>query len=156
MVEILTKRDLGSNIAALAREWAAERVPYLHRGTTRSGCDCTGLILGIAREMGFLLDYKLREYPPDWNLHGGAGNQVIDELKKFADAVAPHEVVAGDIVLMRFGKCPAHCGIIVEPHIMVHNWRSGRYCRFAMLQNSMWSRRWISTYRFNVKRLANG
>lgn len=152
---MITERsqNLGEAIARLAREWAAAKVPYQHRGTTRGGCDCTGLVIGIARELGYLADYELRQYPPDWNLHAGAGDQVIEELAKYAGPVDRGRAQPGDIAVMNFGKCPAHCGIIVAPLLMVHCWRDGGGCKYGRLASSPWGRRWSHTYRFDREKL---
>jgi cell wall-associated NlpC family hydrolase len=145
--------SLAESFAQVARQWAADKVPYRHRGTTRTGCDCTGLLIGVAQELGFLAGYVLRDYPPDWNLHSGAGLHVIEELERFGDPISKSEAGPGDVAVMYFGRCPAHCGIIVAPHLMVHCWRDGLYCRYGMLRNSPWSRRWSASYRFDGEKL---
>jgi cell wall-associated NlpC family hydrolase len=145
-------RNLGPELARLAAEWAALEVPYVHRGTSRSGCDCTGLVIGIAREMGYLGNYELRDYPPDWNLHAGAGNQIIAELDRVAEPVAGRPL-PGDIAVMHFGRCPAHVGILVSRDLMVHSHRDARRCLYAKMQNSPWSKRWRCTYRLDREKL---
>lgn len=145
---------LQQQFAELAIEWARLKVPYQHRGTTRNGCDCTGLLIGIARELGYLKNYELRNYPPDWNLHNGAGNQVIEELKKFGNKIPKSRAGIGDVVVMNFGKCPAHAGIIVNySMMMVHALSTNRCCAFGKLRNSMWSSRWRYTFRLDENKL---
>jgi len=139
---------LGISIAALAIEYAEIRVPYQHRGMSRNGCDCTGLIIGICRELGYLKKFVLRQYREDWNLHAGAGNQVIEELRKVGTEIAKNEATIGDIPVMLFGKCPAHCGIIVaRGPVMVHSLKSERWCKKSILKKSMWSAQWLTTFR---------
>ena len=146
--------NLRADFARLAIEWAKAEVPYQHRGTNRQGCDCTGILIGIAREMGFLKNYKLRKYPSDWNLHAGAGNQVIEEISKFGHEINQSQSGIGDIAVMRFGKCPAHCGIIVNENlIMVHCLKTNKRVKFDILKNSMWSSRWLTTYRPDENKL---
>lgn len=146
---------LGVEIARLAIEYADAKVPFEHRGTSRNGCDCTGLLIGICRELGYLKDYELRDYPYDWNLHAGASNYVIDELTKYAVEVPRSEAAVGDIAVMRIGKCPAHCGIIVAPGpVIVHSLVTSKYCRKSVLRNSQWSERWIKTFRFCEAKLS--
>jgi len=146
--------ELNEIFAAKAIEWAKQKVPYQHRGTTRGGCDCTGLLIGIARELGFLKTYKLRKYPPDWNLHAGAGNQVIDGLSKIGVEIPNSQAKIGDVAVMVFGRCPAHCGMIINNKLMiVHSLSTNRCCTFGMLKNSMWEKRWLTTFRLQEEKL---
>lgn len=146
--------DVRKEFARLAIEYAELKVPYRHRGTTRRGCDCTGLLIGIARELGFLKNYELRKYPRDWNKHAGAGNQVIEELEKFGRKISKKQATAGDIAVMFFGKCPAHCGVIINDELMmVHALSTNKCCMFGILKLSMWRSRWRETYRLDENKL---
>jgi cell wall-associated NlpC family hydrolase len=148
------RRTLNVKIADLAIEYASLKVPYQHRGTSRNGCDCTGMLIAIARELGYLKRYVLRKYPPDWNLHAGAGNQVIEELSKVADELSKSKASIGDIAVMAFGKCPAHCGIIVDDQLtMVHSLSTNKCCTYGLLKNSLWQSRWLTTFRLNQEKL---
>ncbi len=145
---------LGIKIAALAIEYADQRVPYRHRGMTRRGCDCTGLPIAICRELGFLREFVLRQYSSDWNLHAGAGNQVVEELGKFGVEIPNRQAAVGDIAVMLFGKCPAHCGIIISPDlIFVHSLKTNKCCKKSVLKNSVWSSRWVKTFRLIEEKL---
>jgi cell wall-associated NlpC family hydrolase len=149
---------LAEQFAAAAESYAADRVVYQHRGTTRQGVDCTGLIIAIAREIGFLGRYELRPYPPDWNLHSGAGQQLLVELEKVADRIRKVDADRGDVAVIFWGKCPAHCGILVaggRAPRMVHSYYGARSVRHAMLVRSPWSKRWVHTYRLNEEKLRN-
>jgi cell wall-associated NlpC family hydrolase len=132
---------------------AAEGVPYVHRGTSRSGCDCTGLVIGIFRELGFLTRFELPEYPVDWNLHAGACDRILEYLDRGFDRVTPSRSAAGDIAVMFFGRCPAHVGILVAADMMVHCFRDAGSVRFARMIASPWSARWRYTYRVNEEKL---
>jgi len=147
-------QSLNTRIAELALQYAKQKVPYEHRGTTRNGCDCVGLIIGICRDMGYLEKYVLRQYNDQWNLHAGAGNHMIKEFEKLCQKIPNGQATIGDIAVMWFGKCPAHCGIIVKPGpVMVHSLMSNRYCKKSLLKNSQWSRRWMATYRLTEEKL---
>ncbi len=137
-----------------ARRWI--EVKYRHRGTTMNGADCTGLLIGIAQRLGYLRNYELRMYPKDWNLHAGAGNYICEELEKVGDQIPNNECGNGDIPIFRFGKCLAHAGIIVDmsKRLMVHSFLTSRRCEYAILRNSIWSKRWIKTYRFSSEKMA--
>jgi cell wall-associated NlpC family hydrolase len=126
---------------------------YQHRGTTRFGCDCTGLIIGCLRELGCLGHYQLRQYPFQWNLHAEHGDYICEECEKIADAVPCIDPQPGDIVVFRFGKCRAHAGVITEAPIFVHALSTVRLCCYASLTGRQWENRWERTYRLNGEKL---
>jgi len=135
----------------IVKVWKDLKVPYQHRGTTRNGCDCTGLIIGALREMGYLKNYKLRIYPHDWNLHAKADNYIVEEISKFADKVIWPDI--GDIVLFHFGKCIAHVGVIIEDGLFIHCNRTSKQCKVSKLGNSQWGKRVACFYRLNEDKL---
>jgi NlpC/P60 family putative phage cell wall peptidase len=139
--------------AEQARTWLG--VPYEHRGVTRGGCDCTGLLIGVARDLGYLKNYRLRKYPVDWNLHGMADNYIAEQLGRFAIEIPNGRAEAGDILIFHFGKCLAHCGILVdaEKMLMIHCYRTSKKVALAVVRNSHWSQRWAKTYRLDVDKL---
>ena len=126
---------------------------YVHRGTTRNGCDCTGLIIGALTEMGYLKNYVLRNYPPDWNLHAKADNYIIEEVSRYADKVDDPNIDIGDLVLFHFGKCVAHIGVIIENGLFVHCHRKSKKCKVSCLWNSPWTKRIFGFYRLNKDNL---
>jgi cell wall-associated NlpC family hydrolase len=149
----LKVKSFNEKFAEIAGQWADARIPYRHRGTSRRGCDCTGLIIGICREMGFLGNYELRQYPEDWNLHAAADDHVVEELERFGHKINSGGAGVGDIAVMRFGRCPAHVGVIVAGRLMVHSFKDARCCKYAMLKNSKWAGRWVATYRLDPEKL---
>ena len=84
-----------------AVRWASIPVPFRHRGLTTRGCDCSGMLVGIAQTLGKLKSYKLRKYKFDWNLHKGACDIITTELEKFADLVQKSPLQPGDIPVFR-------------------------------------------------------
>jgi len=141
----------GERFAAKARDWIG--VPYVHRGTTRQGCDCTGLIIGCLQEMGYLAGYKLRYYPHDWNLHAMADDFIQHELSGVADLIPNNKVKRGDILIFRFGKCPAHSAVLTSFPTFIHSIEAGRRVDVGSLRSSKWGRRWIATWRLSEAKL---
>lgn len=139
-------------VAQSAKEWIG--VPYQHRGFSRNGCDCTGLLVGIAREFGYLKDYRPRKYQPDWNLHRH-DNHVVEQLKRFGREIPKDQADVGDIIVMYFGRNFSHCGILVdkEKMEMVHCYITIGKVDYGILRNSKWSKRWVQTYRINENQL---
>ena len=144
--------NISEKIADLAIEWANLEVPYRHRGMTRRGCDCTGLILGIAKELKLLNNYVLPQYRFDWNLHAGATDIITAQLEKVSDVVPNSSLQKGDILVFNFGKCAAHVGIYIKDNLFVHS-RARQICKYGCTVNSEWSSRWVKTYRFNERKM---
>ncbi len=143
--------DLQTKFKEEAIRWAEAKVKYLHRGVSKFGCDCTGLIIGIARSIGYLKAYKLREYSTDWNLHSGKGNYIEEELKRVANEIPKGEMIEGDILIFYFHTCLAHVGILVyiKNCKFVHSYVDSKRCEFAILHNSMWTKRFKKVYRLD-------
>ena len=144
-------QELKTQLCDVVKLWKVLKVPYEHRGTTRNGCDCTGLIIGALREVGYLKDYKLRNYPTDWNLHSKADNYIVKEVSKYADKIEKPN--AGDLVLFYFGRCVAHVGVIVEDGLFIHCHRKSRKVKVSSLWNSQWTKRIYGFYRLNESKL---
>ena len=145
---------LQDRFATEAENWIG--VKYRHRGTTKRGCDCTGLLIGALRTLGNLRSYELREYKKDWNLHAGAGNYICEELDRVGNEIPNNEAGNGDIPIFRFGKCLAHAGVIVDmsKRLFVHSYLTAGKCQYAILRNSIWSERWKKTYRLSSEKMA--
>lgn len=131
--------------------WSWQGVKYQHRGTTQYGCDCTGLIIGVLQELGYLKNYNLRWYPIDWNLHNMADNYIIEELEKYADKVTDPK--AGDVIVFNFGKCPAHAGIILDDKVFIHSFVTAGRCILSPLNSQKWRKRIHSYYRFSLDKI---
>lgn len=144
-------QELKIQLCNIAKSWKDLKVKYEHRGTTRNGCDCTGLIIGAIKEMGYMKNYKLRSYPSDWNLHAKAGDYITEEVIKIADRVMTPTV--GDLVLFYFGRCIAHIGIVIEDGLFIHCHVKSKKCTVSSLWNSQWTKRIASFYSLNKDKL---
>jgi len=146
--------DLNEQIILEADNWA--HVPYCHRGTTRQGCDCTGLIIGIMQSLGFMKNYQLRKYPVDWNLHDGIDNHIQEEMEKVAVSIHRTNKQPGDILLFRFKnqKHVAHVGILLTTKLFIHAWRSAGQCKVSTLDGGkQWLSRMTAVYRFDIEKI---
>ena len=140
---------LNLQIAEEARKWAKEKVPYVHRGTTNRGCDCTGLIIGVMRQIGRLTDYQLPYYSRDWNLSKNCSENILNELDRFAFQVDITEAMPGDILIFRFARANSHAGIHIGGKYFVHSYEKAGRCTIGVLQNSLWQKRLTRIYRFD-------
>lgn len=98
-----SKKIDGSIIVANARSWLG--VPYLFGGTTRSGVDCSGLVLNVAEESGIKGCPRTSEAQWLWCEH-----------------IRADQVGAGDLVFFvgaEIDPPPGHVGIVVTPGSMI-------------------------------------
>lgn len=144
-------QELRTQLCNVVKVWKDLKVQYEHRGTTRNGCDCTGLIIGALRELGYLKNYKLRSYPLDWNLHAKADNYIVEELIKYSHQVTKPDI--GDLVLFSFGRCVAHAGVMIENNLFVHCYLTSKRCTISSLKNSPWTKRISGFYRLEEDKL---
>ena len=78
-------------------------VPWRHLGRSRTGVDCIGLVLLVAREVGMDLP------DPAPYAREPQGTRLLDGILAHATRVA--EVAPGDVLLFRMGLYGGHVGI---------------------------------------------
>jgi cell wall-associated NlpC family hydrolase len=108
-------------IVATARSWCG--APFQWGAAVRAGCDCCGLILGVARELG-LTTYKSPRYGRYFDtrdlLHGLS--QVCRRTELFVqppDAL-PFWLKEGDVLLFTIKRRPQHPAIYAGKGRMIH------------------------------------
>jgi len=112
-----------AQVVAEARSWIG--TPYVHQGSVKGvGCDCIGLIIGVARCLGmpeataFDQDIRYKGYsrPPNPRLLVEACDEYLDRVPVVSDALP------GDIALGRIEIEPQHFGILsaVDPAYIIH------------------------------------
>lgn len=82
-------------------------VPFVHQGRSKSGLDCVGLVIVVARNLE-LCEYTEVAYNrrPDGRL--------ISVLRENLKRVVKGELLPGQVVAMRLPKYPCHVGIVTE------------------------------------------
>lgn len=105
------------HIAQAARGWVGTR--FAHQGrvkksaNSRGGCDCIGLIIGVAGELGIsckgrkLADFDSLSYSrnPD-------GFSLKTALDEYLTPIKIAEAAVGDVLLLRINKDPQHVAFI--------------------------------------------
>ena len=142
----------GAEIVAEARRWVG--TPWLHQACLRGvGCDCIGLVAGVARAMGmpeaeaWLADARFRGY--------GRTPKVADLFAAcsiYLDRIAPSQLGLGDIGLFAIAREPMHFGIIsgLAPIYLIHGYTgAGRVVENALA--GKWTRRLVGAYRYRGK-----
>jgi cell wall-associated NlpC family hydrolase len=112
------KATRGEMVAAEARTWIA--TPFHWQASQKGvGCDCKGLLWGVARELGFpeagSLYAKVADYSPT--------RPVPSALLKegFAAIFDPVEDMrVGDVLLLKVGGKAAHIAIVSDEGKAIH------------------------------------
>jgi len=145
---------LQQQIVDRAREWADKAVPYLHRGHSEAGVDCSGLLVGIIQSLGYLKDFEMPLYPFDWNLHDCKHNFLLEYLPVYCVKVSILDMDPGDILLFRFGKQVSHAGILLNDKdgLFVHCYYP-RGTGYATLQSMKWGSRLVEVWRIDEAKL---
>lgn len=138
-----------SRVLQVARSWVG--VPYLHQGRTRHGCDCGGLIGGVAIECGVI--------PSTWwetvfdPIHGGYARTpsngqleaICDSFMLPADTLQP-----GDVLLMRFKREPQHLAFVGDypggGNTLIHALDSVKFVTEHRM-DPQWCKRIVACYR---------
>lgn len=109
------KKDIsGAYIVTLARSWLG--VPYLYGGTTRSGVDCSGLVLNVAQQAG------IQDCP-----------RTSEEQWAWCQHINEKDVGAGDLVFFvgaEIDPPPGHVSIVVHPGLVISADTTGTAVRY--------------------------
>ena len=110
--------------AALTWQWT----PYHHGAYLKEvGCDCIGLLIGVAREVGILPEsWRPCVYSPQWHVH--RNEELLRETLHTlgAPCLPLAERLPGHILLFKFGKVCSHAAILLPEHRIIHAVRSVR------------------------------
>lgn len=84
-------------------------VPWRHRGRTRTGVDCIGLICCVGQHFSVpYQDIDGYSRSPD--------GRFVDHVRKFMLYRQPQKVIKGAAVILRDDHQPCHIGIITEKY----------------------------------------
>lgn len=128
------------DVISEARRWLG--TSYMHQGRNRSGVDCIGLVIVVARHLN-LIDAKFRE---PLNYHRLPAHGLLQaEVSRHCEQIS--EPVAGCILLMRWKRSDdcSHCGIYTGENIIHAYERVGRVVEHGF--RAPWPRRLVSSWK---------
>lgn len=103
----------GEIVATEVAKW--NRTPFHEQQATRGrGCDCKGLLWGIARDLGFpeAESFYARFIAYDLKQKRGLPHELLREgLDALFDRVVPVNIEPGDVLLLKLGPLPGHLAI---------------------------------------------
>jgi NlpC/P60 family putative phage cell wall peptidase len=130
-----------------ARSWIG--TPWQHQAALKGvGCDCIGLIAGVALALGSAEAQRLMQTPeyrnydrkPDAAMLLLACEELLDPVESFAAALP------ADVLLMRFTGEPQHFGFLSERGQMIHAYaQAGKVVEQRI--DMKWQRRVVGVYR---------
>lgn len=140
-------------IVAEARSWIG--TPFVHQADRKGiGCDCIGLVRGVAIATGIFPPDVLREpvLKPYLNYGRFPDGRLIPACREFLTQISFAEVQPGDILIFRvFDKHAQHAGIVTEtePLKMVHSYSRTRVMAcIEQLVDAFWRGRIVGVFRY--------
>lgn len=103
-----------------AREWIS--VPAIESGTHKNGVNCSGLFIGIARNVEGLQKIAAEAEPYSGfknPMEPGGLLRMLSSTNRLR-AVTPPILRPGNFVLFYAGKEPQHLTIVTEPGVILH------------------------------------
>jgi cell wall-associated NlpC family hydrolase len=129
-----TKAIKRRDIVASARSWVG--VPYRHLGRDRSGVDCAGLIMNVAK------DFAIVPEAPAAYSNQPKGQTLLVPADKQMWKITRDRIIPGDIVVLWAWTPsePQHFGVIGDsPHgvTLIH-----AFSKFKAVTEQSWNRFW--------------
>jgi cell wall-associated NlpC family hydrolase len=113
-----------ASVVAEARSWIG--TPYHNCGDVKgAGVDCGMLLVRVFVDTGLCPPFDPRPYPADWHLHRGEERYLGFIFDRCCEVAQP---LPGDAMVLRYGRCYSHGGIVTRPNplTMVHAFHPAR------------------------------
>lgn len=141
----------GATIVAKAREWVDAKVRWRHQGFTRRGCDCIGLVGGVAFELG-ISDAWVTQASLRFKGYGRLpqAHLIYQACAEFLAPVPVVDAQPGHILLARFDAEPQHFAFMSSDRgddCMIHALASNRRVVEHRIDD-LWRSRIVCAYRF--------
>jgi cell wall-associated NlpC family hydrolase len=108
----------GALVAAEARQWIGTRFVW-GQSQKGVGCDCKGLVQGVARELGFSeaqgFYANFASYRPDKPVPANLLREGMAAVFDRAEDIAP-----GDVLLLRWAGKAGHLAVVTDRRKAVH------------------------------------
>jgi len=147
----MTNKEFRDKIVEIAHVWAELKVPYSHRGANRKGCDCSGLLVGILQEMGFLHGYTLPVYERRWD-RGKDKTILTRNFSLYYTEINMDKIEPGDVIIFAFAGVDMHSGIFIGRNLFIHCYQDSQV-KIDTVMNSSWTARISRVVRFDMEKL---
>lgn len=139
---------------SVAPPWVAGWIglPYEDKGRGPDAFDCYGLVRGaLAAQFRLCLPSYDDTYVAAGDRHSVATAVEAALTNTWAPVVSPQPVAAGDVVILKVGGRPWHCGLVVARNLFLHILEGGTSC-IERLDGVQWVRRIEGVYRHEAMR----
>ncbi len=128
-----------ADVVLEARKWIGTR--YHHQASLIGvGCDCRGLVCGVADALGVDVSRVPKNYSPE-----PAQGLLQATLESYLELT--HNPKIGDIILFRIRSQPQHIGIMSENDYFIHAYQSaGKVVEHRLCDK--WGLRIVAFYKF--------
>jgi cell wall-associated NlpC family hydrolase len=101
-----TTQSVAGDMVACARDLLG--IPFRHRGRTRAGLDCAGVVY-LARKQAHGIDIDFRVYPSR-----PTSQFVLDKIASYGTRIPIASATPGDVVVLRLGSFSTHLGVLTD------------------------------------------
>jgi cell wall-associated NlpC family hydrolase len=105
-------------VVAEALTWL--NTPYHPQARIKGvGVDCAMLLAEVYPAAGITPPIEVGYYSPQFGLHREE-EIFMNFIKQYGHEVAEEDALPGDCLLVKYGRCYSHGGILVDPLMIVH------------------------------------
>lgn len=87
-------------------------IPFLHRGRSRRGLDCAGVVW-LSRKMAYGIDDDDRGYP-----RRPTSRMLMEKMLRHGVRVAVSAIRPDDVVVLRFASFATHLGVLTTSSVI--------------------------------------
>jgi cell wall-associated NlpC family hydrolase len=144
------KAERVAALQASARSWIGTKF-HAHAQIKQGGVDCLHLVHAVYEDSGLFACHPVAPFPAYSIQEGIHGGKSADPFRDWVDAsgrfqewnveqLAPGELEPGDLIVMKLGRIPHHCGVVIEPGRFLSVISGFRAMVFALHDSTWWSR----------------
>lgn len=144
-----------NEIVEEARSWLGTK--FKHQGRVKKtdidlgGCDCLGLIVGVAKNLKLksLSNQPLELFDQNSYAKLLTSNMLLKQLDQLLLKVEVEHIMPGDVILLKVNNWPQHLAIIsaIEPITIIHSYIQARKIVQQHLPKA-WFENIVAVYRF--------
>lgn len=129
IVPITPEKEAAQRAAVLKEAMSWIGTPYHQQGDIKGvdgAVDCSMLLVRAWVDSGMMEPFDPRPYPPNWHMHQSE-ERYLAWMQGLANETTDPK--PGDIMMMTFGRCYSHSGILVDSNTIVHaHQKTGKCC----------------------------
>lgn len=119
---IFNNIEIQDRHAIVEEAYTWEHTPYVDGQHSKFGCDCVGLLIGVAKALNYIDgSWKPEYYSPQWHLHNN-DEKLLKTLEDIGcKAKCIEDRLPGDIITFQFFNVSAHAGLFMPNNNVIHS-----------------------------------